>query len=450
MEGAGVSGRIRHVAIAGGGLAGIAAAVALADTGFRVTLIESRKKLGGRATSHTDPATGELIDNCQHVAMGCCHRYISLMNRLGVLQHFDWTEVQHWVETGGRVSVIAPGGLPEPLHLATSFAKAKFLSWYSKAAIARGVVALKCVHVESWIGRTFGEWLAAADQPDEAVRRFWEPVVVSACNLSSNEVAAPVAMKVFREGLLAGRAAAKIGVPRVPLKTLYDGVEDIIRQSGGEIRLGVSVERIRPGRIFTARGTIDADAVICALPPERAVRVIDPEDPRRAVVEHVTHSPIVGMKLWLREPLFDWPHAVLVDRTLQWLFPVGWEGEGWAVHGVISAAKDLAEFSTAELSSLATKDLVACFPKFGEVDVLSARVVKEKRATFAATPGWEAVRNGLLNVLEPERVRGSVVLAGDYTNTGWPATMEGAVVSGEFAAKAIEGDILTPDFFTKR
>jgi len=449
-----MSTRLRHVAIAGGGLAGIAAAIRLADAGVRVTLIESRQKLGGRATSHTDPATGQLIDNCQHVAMGCCERYIALMDRLGVLDEFEWSEAQHWVESGGRVSVIGPGGLPEPLHLAVSFARAAFLSWSSKLAIARGVVGLKLLNPNDWTGRTFAEWLSSIDQPDEAVARFWEPVVVSACNLSVRHVAAPVAMKVFREGLLAGRKGARIGVPRVPLKTLYDGVERILHESGGRLRLRESVERVRAGAIDTDRARIEADAVICALPIERAWRVLDQRDARVPAMKAARYSPIIGIKMWLRAPVFHWPHAVLVGRSVQWLFPVrDGEAEGgtapdgveaiqdwrsgagrWPVHAVISAAAETVDRSAECIIEDATVDLASCFPEFRRADVLSATVIKEKRATFAATPAFEAFRSGLTVGC---RSNPGVWLAGDFTDTGWPATMEGAVRSGELAADRV-------------
>jgi len=430
--------RVRHVAIAGGGLAGIAAAVQLADAGVRVTLIESRQKLGGRATSHTDPATGDLIDNCQHVAMGCCDRYIGLMQRLGVLEQFEWSEAQHWVEPGGRVSVLKPGWLPEPLHLGASFMRSGFLSWGSKLAIGRGVASLRFTDPAVWKGRTFGAWLESVDQPSEAVARFWEPVIVSACNLSVHDVAAPVAMKVFRDGLLGGRRAVSIGVPRVPLKTLYDDVENILGESGGRVLLRTSVEGVRAGAIETSEGVVEADGVVCALPVERAWRVLDACDQRIGALKAVRHSPIIGIKLWLARPLFEWPHAVLLDRMVQWVFPVPREADngdremGWPVHAVISAATAFIEWSPEQIVARATEDLAACFPGAGRIEVLAANVIKEKRATFAATPACEALRAGL-TVWCPTNP--GVLLAGDCTDTGWPATMEGAVRSGELAAR---------------
>lgn len=430
--------------VAGGGIAGIAAALRLAEAGVAVTLLETRKKLGGRATSFVDVRTGAVLDNCQHVVLGCCTNYLDLLARLGVLDQITWTDAQWWVEPGGRTSVIRPGPLPAPGHFSFSMLGVRFLDWREVSSLARAMLAVLRVDRTRWRDRTFAEFLAQHGQTERVIRRFWTPVIVSACNLGPERVAASSALHVFQEGFLAHRDAASIGVSRVPLVQLYDRAEQAIVAAGGRIELGCSVERVEPGAVITADGERHpADRVICALPVERAVDALPPTDPRVAMMQRFTHSPILGVHLVFDRPVLTTPHAVLVDAGVQWLFRK--DEAGRAVHAVISGAEEWMPLTESQIGERVVADIRRAFPHAADAVAISVRPVKEKRATFAPTPEVEASRPPAVIPGQPE----GVILAGDYTATGWPATMEGAARSGYTAAAAALAqparDLVAPD-----
>lgn len=421
------------VIVVGGGIAGIACALRLSEAGVRVTLLETRKKLGGRATSFQDVRTGMTIDNCQHVSLGCCTNYLDFCKRLGVAGKIRWLREIHWVEPGGRTSVMTPGIFPAPGHFTGSFLGASFLTAREKVSIALAMHAALTADRALWRTRTFADWLAAHMQTRATIDKFWAPVVISACNLDVDRVCAASALHVFQEGFLAHRDAAAMGVSSVPLVELYDPAEQAIAQAGGELRLGAGVERIWIDRVRTTAGeTLAADAVVCAVPPERAARLVDDElragDPRFAMLERIAHSPILGVHIAFDRPVMPVHSAVLVARPTQWLFRK--DEAGRHVHAVISAADAWVPLDEAEITRRVLEDLHACFPASRGAVVESSRPVKEKLATFAPTPEVEAAR-------PPQTGPSGLVLAGDYTQTGWPATMEGAVRSGYLAAGAL-------------
>ena len=429
----------RPVIIVGGGIAGIACALYLAERAVPVLLLETRTKLGGRATSFKDVRSGETIDNCQHVTMGCCTTYRDLCRRLGVADRIAWHRRINWVEAGGRLSVMEPGSLPAPSHFSWSFAKVRFLDACEKIALAAGLVNLLRQDRSLSTEITFAEWLKRNDQPASIVRKFWEPVIISACNLAPERVCAATAMHVFQEGFLAHRDAAMMGVSAVPLVDLYDAAQPEIERAGGKVMLSTGVERIEPRRVLTTSGEwLDASQVVCAVPPERAHRIVDERtqaiDPRFAMMRSITHSPILGVHLIFDRPVMTLPHAVLVERPTQWLFRKDdASGGGCKLHAVISGADEWLALDEAEVTRRVLADIRACFPATASAALLASRPVKEKLATFAPTPEVEACR--------PQTVGpGGIVLAGDYVQTGWPATMEGAARSGAMAAAAVLGE----------
>lgn len=426
----------RRVIVVGGGLAGLSAAIRLADAGVPVLLLEAKRRLGGRATSFVDQATGETLDNCQHVALGCCTAYLDFCRRLGAMDSFDWYAEQYWFEAGGRESILRPGILPAPAHYTEAFLAAKFLAVTEKLAIGRAMLAIGVTDRRDYIGRTFGDFLREQVQPRRAIDRFWSPIIVSACNMSVERVAASPALKVFQEGFLApgmGARAGLIGIPRVPLVRLYDRATAAIAEAGGEVRLGANVERVWADGVQLGGEMIGAGAVICALPVERACRVVAPEaqqgDSRFAAMAGAEFSPILGVHIEFDRPVLARPHAVLVDRPTQWLFRK--DVEGRRLHAVISAADDWVDLPEDEIVRRVAGDCEACLPAARGARVVWSRAVKERRATFAATPEFD---RGRPNVT-PTR-KGGVILAGDYTATDWPATMEGATRSGLAAAAA--------------
>ncbi len=441
-----------RVAVVGGGLAGIAAALRLAEAGVRVTLIESKRKLGGRATSFVDPRSGNILDNCQHVVMGCCTNLLDLYDRLGVLDSIQWEHSTWWADPPNAPVELRPGPWPAPLHMALSFRRFRVLDSAERRAVGRAMwrfLRLGLAGRERWRGRTFSEFLVESGQPRRAVERFWEPIVTSACNMGVERVDARAAIQVFQEGFLGASFAGAIGLSRVPLVELYDPAESFLAERGGELRLGVSAkalafERDRLTGVITDEGVVDAGAVVAAVPWDRLSKLCSESlrsaDRRLQRLDELRTSPILGVHLYFDRAVMTTPHLVLPGRAVHWLFDKGRDASGrHHLHAVISAADEWMELDEAEIGRRVMVDvrwaLGAASP-----DPVQIRSVKEKRATFAVDPGAEALRPGAA----PDLVgTGSgcrnLFLAGDWCRTGWPATMEGAVRSGYAAAKAITG-----------
>jgi zeta-carotene desaturase len=425
-----------NVLVIGGGIAGLSAAIRLAEHGVKVTLLETRRKLGGRATSFKDVRSERVLDNCQHVVLGCCTNYLDFLGRLGAAEKIRWHDEQYWIEEGGRISVIRPGPLPTPAHFGLSMLGTSLLSLRESTALGLCCAAILRTDRAKWDDRTFGAFLRSHGQTERVINRFWAPVVVSACNMEVGTVSAAAALHVFQEGFLANRHAARIGVPSVPLVELYDRAEALITAAGGRVVLGAGVERVAAHSAFTTGGELhEAETVICAVPVERVGRIVDPAakaiDERFAPLDEFTHSPILGVHLEFdRNVMGSMPHCVLVERGTQWIFRKN--DDGTYVHAVISAADAWVALDEEEIARRVVADMHACMPKSRSAKLVRARAVKEKLATFAPVPGLGAKRPG------PTGPSG-IVLAGDYTDTGWPATMEGAARSGYAAAAAVLG-----------
>jgi squalene-associated FAD-dependent desaturase len=445
------------VAVVGGGLAGIAAAVRLADAGVRPIVIETRKRLGGRATSFEDPRSGQMLDNCQHVLLGCCVNLIDLYDRLGVMEHIDWHRTLYWTRGNGIVSEMKAGMLPAPLHFARSFLRLKCFTFAQKKHIARGMRAMMRLGMHGrvqWIDRTFDAFLQECNQPEDVIRDFWNTVIISACNLPVDQVSAAYGLQVFQEGFLANAWSYTMGLSSEPLVALYDPAADVVRAAGGEIRLGESVRSIsydgqRITGVVTEHGRVEASAVVATVPFDRLDKLIsDPlrqADVRLQRLGEIEVSPILGVHLIFEQPIMQVPHLVLVDRPTHWLFnkyDVERHGDlHQHIHAVISGAVDWMGLDEAEITKRVMADVHQVLPGSRGIDPVEVRAVKEKRATFAATPQFERIRPGAAPGTVGVKGGGveNLFLAGDWTDTGWPATMEGAVRSGYLAAEAITG-----------
>ncbi len=222
------------VAVAGGGLAGLAAACALAAAGFRVTVFEKRPFLGGRASSYQHPGTGEVVDNCQHVLFRTCTNLINFYERIGVDHDIRWYDEMTFLEPGGRASVMRASALPAPLHTAPSFLHFSFLTTQDKLAIARAMVPLTLT-AQPDTGKSFADWLQQHNQTSGAIERFWKPVLISALSEDLDRISISSAAQVVRESMKSP-AARHMGVPTVPLTALYDAAGDYIRARGGELQ----------------------------------------------------------------------------------------------------------------------------------------------------------------------------------------------------------------------
>jgi squalene-associated FAD-dependent desaturase len=429
------------VIVVGGGLAGLACAAALGSAGHQVRLFESRPFLGGRAASYQ--AGSETIDNCQHILLRCCGNLLDFYRRLGVEREIVFHRKFHFVEPGGRRSVLESGLLPAPAHFAGAFLRLKFLNFPEKLAIARAIRAIGQQGGRSDLDRiTMQAWLEEQGQPPRAIERFWRQVLVSAINEELDRMAASHGFQVFRLGFLARKDSYEMGVPAVPLGTLYSG-DAWRRLPNVELHLRALVERvvIEGGEVrgVDSGGQVHrAGAYVSALPFEKIGSVVPGLDLDTSAFEH---SPITGIHLWFDRPVTDLPHATLLDRTIQWMFN---KHEGRYVQLVVSASRSLVEMPRGEVIALAVRELAEFFPAVSQARLEKAHVVKEVRATFSARPGLEELR-------PPARTHiHNLFLAGDWTRSGWPATMEGAVRSGYLAAEAVTESLGAPKQFLIR
>ncbi len=412
------------VLVVGGGLAGMASATALVSAGWQAELIEARPFLGGRATSYALP-DGECIDNCQHILLRCCVNLLDFYQRMGVADKVRFHREFHFLEPGGRRSNLRAGWLPAPLHFAGSFARLRFLTLAEKRAVARAMLAMWEQH-----GRrndldriTMLDWLRETGQSAGSIDRFWRPVLVSAINEEPERISAHYGCKIFWLGFLAHSDSYEMGIPAVPLAELYG------RFASAPVRLRAPVEKVlaaggRAAGVVVNGERRSADFYVLAVPFERAAGLV-PE--LGFDLSRFEHSPITGIHLWFDRRVTELPHAALLGRTIQWFFD---KGDGRYLQLVVSASRSLMEMGRAEVIALAVRELGEFLPEVGQARLMKAHVVKEARATFVASPGLDAARP-----VSKTRLK-NLFLAGDWTRTGWPATMEGAVRSGYLAAEA--------------
>jgi squalene-associated FAD-dependent desaturase len=443
-----------RVAIIGGGLAGLASAVALAERDCSIELFESRRKLGGRAGSFTDSASGESIDHCQHVAMGCCTNFLDFCRRTGIDDLLQRHQTLHFFGPDGRRSDFRPSGwLPAPLHLAGPLFSLKFLSLTDKISIARAMLRLvrmqQCAAADA---PTVMTWLRQQGQNETVIQRFWQVVLVSALGESLDRASMLAARKVFLDGFLRHRTSSHALVPKVSLAELYDDrVATWLRSQGVQIHLQSSIEALlgNAGQIRgiqVASGQCEFDFVILAI-PWRRVAALMPEPVRIAVdpigqFAAIAGAPITAVHLWFDRPITDLPHATLVGRLSQWVFPHTKKSNNDGEHYyqiVISASHNLAGRSRDAIVEEVSAELTAAFPDASRARLLRAQIVTQHDAVFSCSPAVEAIRPS-----QKTSVR-NLFLAGDWTATGWPATMEGAVRSGYLAAEALLAQLGRPE-----
>jgi zeta-carotene desaturase len=397
-----------------------------------VRVLEARPFLGGRATSYESPS-GETIDNCQHILLRCCSNLLDFYQRLGVQDSIAFHREFHFIEPGGRASLFRAGILPAPAHFAGSFLSLKFLSLAEKLAVAQ---ALQTVDRESsrtdLDNITMQHWLEEHRQPPRAVERFWRQILVSAINEELDRMAASHGLQVFRTGFLANKRNYEMGVPAVPLGRLYSsdawarmGNVTILPRTPAE-RIAIANGKVHA--VIAGGAELRAEHYICAVPFERVGALLQDAPDLAPGTAAFTHSPITGIHLWFDRAVTDLPHATLLDRTIQWMFN---KQAGRYVQLVVSASRSLVEMPRAGVIALGVRELAEFFPRVNDARLEKAHVVKEIRATFSATPGLEASRPAAATAIP------NLFLAGDWTRSGWPATMEGAVRSGYLAAEAV-------------
>ncbi len=429
-----------HVVVVGGGLAGLAASARLADGGCRVTLLESRRRCGGRAASFEDPVAGGLVDACQHVAMGCCTNFIDLVSHAGLGDAIRRDRTLWFIGPEGHRSRCTPSAwLPAPLHLAPLLLGMRHFSWREKASLAWGMLRLaRSVSSQQADAPTALEWLRHVGQPERVITLFWQPVIESALGESIDLVDVAAARKVVVDGFLAHRDAATLVVPTEPLGRLFgERFVEWLRQRGATVETSQAVTGIewdREGRITgvtCGESRIAADAVVLAVPWKAAGRLAP--DLVVSGDDHLAASPITAVHLWFDRQVIDLPHAVLVGRVSQWVFR-GDEHDatdGGYCQVVISASRGLLGGDRRAVVDQVVGELRDVFPAAQHAVLREAKVVTDPTAVLSVRPGVDALRPAAVTA------RPNLVLAGDWTATGWPSTMEGAIRSGRMAAAAV-------------
>ena len=479
----------RHVVVVGGGLAGITAAIALRETGARVTLLESRPRLGGATCSFT--RGGLVVNNGQHVFLGCCTAYRELIARLGMTGSVS-------LQDRFDVAVLSPRGrarlrrtrLPGPLHMGQALVTYPLLSPAERLRVTRAALAMRFLDPArpGLDAQRLGDWLAAHGQSERARRVLWDLFTVSALNVAGDDANLSLAATVVRTALLGARDAADIGTPAIPLGDLHgQAAARLLGQLGASVRLGAKVTSVQPldGGGFRVRladrgvsaaprstsqpGTDPAssdpastgltnsdqpssgqpaadlaavDGVVLAVPPEAAARLLPAgaaaPGPGPERWRELGASPIVNVHVLYDRQVTSLPFAAAVDSPVQWVFdrtgPSGLDaGQYLAVS--VSAADDVVDTPAAQLRERFVPALEEIFPAARDARITDFFVTRERRATFRQEPGCGEKRPGATTRLP------GLVLAGAWTNTGWPDTMEGAVRSGLSAARELRREM---------
>lgn len=427
------------IAVIGGGLAGLAAATKLCDSA-NVTLFEARSKPGGRAGAFVDAESGATLDLCQHVAMGCCTRFLAMLDTWGIRDEFQLDRVLHFLGPGNELCRFAGSRwLPAPLHLVGAFAGLRYLTWRERFQIGRQLLQLWWTSSAAANHSTIGAWLGEQGASARAQELFWKPVIESALSESLDQASFMAARKVFVEGFLTQRRGYELWIPRRPMTEILQArVLPWLAERGVHVRLGTTVlqvTRTSDGRfeVTTNREIETFDQVIIAVPWTKVESLLSVglrgELPELAALHEMPAAPIVSVHLWYDRPLTNFPHIVLPGRVSQWLFATHESGatKEFGYQVVISAAYDLQQQSREQILATVTAELRATFPD-SAAQLFRSRVIIEPRAVFAPRSGTEALR------LPQRTAVPGLWLAGDWTATDWPATMEGAIRSGELAA----------------
>ena len=452
--------------VIGGGLAGLSAGVALAEAGWRVRLFEQRPFLGGRATSYVLP-DGEHVDNCQHVTLGCCTNLEDFYRRVGALDKIRFFGRLLFQDPQGRVGEMEAGVLPAPFHMLGSFLSFAPLTLADKHSIGRAMMdILRSTGHPKDIDETGGismlEWLRRRKQTRGAIERFWKVVLMSALDEELDRTDARYGIDVFWKGFLSNRAGYRMGVPGVPLAQLYDGCKPELERRGGEVNLRTPLRAIHlaDGAVsdveFDGGRRERADVYVFALPHEALAELLSEEmkqlELSLAHLDKIGVAPITGVHFWFDRVVMQEPFVTLLETTTQWIFNktvlYGYANatpseKGQYLQLVISASHGLLQKPRQEIIDLCLAEVRQALPAAREAVLTKSTVIKEAAATFSPQPGVDRWRP-----MQQTSIRG-MFLAGDWTATGWPATMEGAVRSGYLAAEAILRKAGTPKTFLK-
>ncbi len=438
--------------VIGGGLAGIAAAGRLAESGWRVTLLEARTSLGGRAFSFADRESGVELDNGQHVIVGACRNLMEFLERIGVsdLWHVQPRLNVDVYDRAGRGGKLYGLGGPAPAHLLAAFITYRHLSLGDKLRAVRGVIAAMRANRSAPEMETtsFYDWLRAHGQSERCIYNLWNVIIEGTLNDNIRDVSAAMGLMITQDGLLQGRREINIGHPLVPLgQAIGAPCEAYLHDLGVRTLLGCpahAVEASADGRVqrVVAGGGREwsADVYVSAAPFWVLPGLIPDRLAEQAPFNSLTGlraSPIVNVHLEYDRPVMDGDFCYFLDNPLQWVFNTSRirgsdpRRDGQLLAVSISAAWDHIDLPRAELADRIAEEMRAAFPRARQARLVRSIVVKQRNATFRCTPGAQRMRPG------PVTASPNLFLAGEWTDTGWPSTMEGAIISGYNAAAAV-------------
>lgn len=440
------------VLIIGGGFAGLSAGVALAERGFRVVLLEAKPSLGGRAYSFQDPESGDVVDNGQHVLMGCYHETLDFLAKIGarerLIVHRD-LEIE-MLDGPGRPAYLRAAALPGPFHMTTGLMRYRHLTVAERFAAVRAGMTMMFVRrfaPERLKRMTVAEFMAITRQGSQARRTFWYPLAIATLNEQPELASAALLAEVIKRAFFSRRNDSAFLYPKVGLSDLYcTAAREFIEQRGGTVAGRAIVEglEIADNKITGVRlrdgATLCAAHFVAAVPPAQLSRLL-PDTLARdrffAQFDALKGSPIVCVHTWLDREVTGSSFVGFVGTRTQWLFnkrrifsQYGAQHPGY-LSFVISGARELVELPNDDLLEIIMNDLRAMIPAAGAAHVIKALVLKEKHATFAADPASDGSRPPVRTVVP------NFFLAGDWIQTGLPATVESAVISGRSAAAAI-------------
>ncbi|MGE5497730.1 MAG: hydroxysqualene dehydroxylase HpnE [Syntrophothermus sp.] len=423
---------MKKAAVIGGGLAGFSAAVHLSNSGIKTFLFEASPKAGGRAYSLKDQISGDIIDNGQHLMMGCYTstlRFLDLIGGSGNIFIQRDLEV-NFADRSGKISRLAAGSAPYPFSLLQSVLNYDQFSWKDKAAVISFFLKLPFTDIESLKEISVADWLGRSGQTVNAVKALWEILAVGALNCSIEKASASVFAHILKQMFLKGGNAAKLIIPATGLTQMYcNQAADFIRSGGGEVYLSSPLEKI-----YTEQGRVSClefrngrkesfDFAVLAVPPHSLARLIPEEAGLNCNFSEMKYSSILSVHIWISENNFREKFYGLIDSEVHWVF-----NHGRFLTIVISNADKFSDYSAEDIYKLVTAELKIYFRHFSEAHIVRRRVIFEKRATVIPDSGFLSSRpaagTGLTNLF----------LAGDWTDTGLPSTIESAVRSGEMAA----------------
>jgi hydroxysqualene dehydroxylase len=444
------------VIIIGGGFAGLSAGVALAEKGLRVALLESKPALGGRAYSFADPESGDFVDNGQHVLMGCYAETLDFLARIGAAKNLVFhndLEIE-MLDRGGARATLRTARLPGPFHMSSGLLRYRHLTIPQRLRVLTGglkLLAMQRRDPSALQKMTVEQLMDALGQGERARQAFWYPLSIATLNDEPEVSSAALLGEVLKRAFFSKRSDSAFVYSRVGLSDLYcTGAASLIERSGGVVSMHTPVESIEiengsaVGVKLRDGSRLGAANIICAIPSRQVARLLPGSmryDSFFAPISELQSSPIICVHAWFDRDITDSAFVGFIGTTTQWLFnkrrifELRGERHPGYLSFVISGARKLIDRSNDELLDIVLNDLKTMIPSAAEAELLRALVMKEKHATMAPAPDTFQLRPGTRTPIP------NLFLAGDWVQTGLPATIESAVISGRAAAAAVSGRV---------